>query len=133
VAELYKSFFVQYEADEFHNAERHLSHLFKLAEKAKADLKWLGTATDPWLVVMDHNDIGSYSPYYEVVQEFMCHTQLYSWPYIAFMRTQLSEAGRIRLLSIAAFLSILKRTTFDPNKLSVFYDSFLNLKVGSTD
>ena len=49
------------------------------------------------------------------------------------MRTQLSEAGRIRLLSIAAFLSIIKRTNFDPNKLSVIYDQFLNLKVGSTE
>ena len=103
-----------------------------MAEKADADLRWLGTATDPWLVVMDHSDIGSYSHYYEVVQEFTCHTQLYSWPYIAFMKTQLSEAGRIRLLSIAAFLSIVKRTEFDPTKLSVLYDQFLNLKVGST-
>jgi hypothetical protein len=96
VAELYKPFFANYEADEAHNAERHLSHLFKLAEKAQADLAWLGTAINPWLVVMDHSDIGSYSPYYELIQEFTCHTQLFSWPYIAFMRTQLSEAGLVR-------------------------------------
>ena len=81
---------------------------------------------------MDHSNIGAYSPYYEVVQEFTCHINLYSWPYIAFMRTQLSEAGRIRLLSIAAFLSILKRTEFDHTKLSVLYEQFLNLQVGST-
>ena len=38
IAELYQPFFSQYVADENHDAERHLSHLFQLAEKAGADL-----------------------------------------------------------------------------------------------
>ena len=67
MAELYQQFFAQFEPDEDHKAERHLSYLFKLAEKAKASLKWLEFAQDRWLVVMDHSDVGSYAPYGEVI------------------------------------------------------------------
>ena len=81
---------------------------------------------------MDHSDVGLYAPYSEVIQEFMAHTQLFSWPYIAFMNTQLSDSGRIRLVSTASFLSIIKHTGFISTQLSILYDSYLNLNVGST-
>jgi hypothetical protein len=74
VSQLYLSFFAQYEPEVCHKAKEHLSYLFKLAEKIKADLKWLTLATDAWYAVVDYNNLEVYFPYYEVVKEFMCHT-----------------------------------------------------------
>ena len=97
VAQLYLPFFANYEPDPCHHSRDHLSYLFRLAEKIKADLKWLSLAVDAWYAVIDYNNTEVYIPYSEVVKEFMCHIQLYSWPYIAFMRTQLSEIGLLYL------------------------------------
>jgi hypothetical protein len=97
VAQLYLPFFAHYVPEECHKSKDHLSYLFKLAEKIKADLKWLSLAIDAWYAVIDYNNLGVYLPNSEIVKEFMCHIQLYSWPYIEFMRTQLSEIGLLYL------------------------------------
>ena len=123
VAQLYLPFFAEYEPEECHNSKDYLSYLFMLAEKIKADLKWLSLAIDAWYAVVDYNNLGGvYIPYSEVVKEFMCHSQLYSWPYIAFMRTQLSGIGLLQLPRLKSFLSILGCSEFDPTKLSVLCD-----------
>jgi len=96
--------------------------LFKLAEKIKADLWWLNQTSEAWLVVINYDNLEAYAPYYEVIKEFMVHPQLYTWPYIAFMRTQLSEIGMTRIPTLAGFLTLLKYTKFEPAKLSVLYD-----------
>jgi hypothetical protein len=122
VAELYAPFFKHYQVDEQHKDRDHLGHLFKLAEKGKADLKWVAFAERPWLVTVDYDNLEMYSAYYEVLKLFMGYPQLYSWAYISFMKTHLSDAGVNRIPTTQTFLEILKFTKFNPFDLSRLFD-----------
>ena len=131
VAAMYVPFFEIYDVYEQHKDRDHLGYLFKLAEKGKASLKWVAFAECPWLVTVDYDNLEMYSAYYEVLKLFMGYPQLYSWPYIAFMRTQLSDAGVNRIPTSQTFLEILRLSaTFNPFDLSRLFDQFYSLKVG---
>jgi hypothetical protein len=54
-----------------------------------------------------------------VVKLFMAYPKLYSWPYIAYMRAELTETGAIRSENTKCFLELLVSVTvsFDPNDI----------------
>jgi hypothetical protein len=106
-----------------------------LAQKIKGDLNWLKEAEQPAFVVVDDDDksIGKYLQFIEVVKIFMSYPKLYSWHYIALMRTQLNATGLHCLPNITIFLDILNhnKVTFFPQTLPTLLEKFLSLKGGS--
>lgn len=87
VLELYRPFLEFYEVQEPHKTE-HLTWLFRLAGKIKGSLEWLKEADEPHLVVVeDGAALELYFNHIEVVKLFMFYPKLYSWNYIALMKS----------------------------------------------
>lgn len=65
-----------------------------------------------------------------VVKLFVGYPKLYSWPYIAYMRSELSETGAMRIDNTKCFLDLLNHNnvTFNPNDIIRLSKQFYELK-----
>lgn len=94
VARLYSPFIASYKVQLTH-APQHLQWIFRLASKIKGDLNWLKEVEHPALVVVEESD-GAFSKHLQYIQVpslFMSYPQLYSWNYIALMKSQCDASG----------------------------------------
>lgn len=64
----------------------------------------------PSVVVVDYKAPKLYLDYMAVVKLFVSYPRLYSWPYIAYMRSELSETGAMRIDNTKCFLDLLNHS-----------------------
>lgn len=125
----------QFKVQEYHTLED-LKSLFKLASYLKSDVHWLVETEEPQFIVVEDANVEVYSNYLEVVELFMSYRQLYSWEYIALMRSQLNYAGKYRIDIIRVFLDLLshKNSGFTILTLHSTFDRYINdLKGGGLE
>ena len=70
-------------------------------------------------MVTDPNALEIYVEYIEVVRLFMNYPKLYSWSYIAFMESELTRLGILRLNTTEEFLKLLNSDKIKFDKLSL--------------
>ena len=65
-----------------------------------------------------------------VVKLFVSYPKLYSWPYIAYMRSELSETGAMRIDNTQCFLDLLNHdaVSFNDNDIIRLSKQFYELK-----
>lgn len=64
----------------------------------RGSLHWLIYANSPSVVVSEDGDaIQKYIDYITVVRLFMRYPKLYSWKYISFMKSELTDLGLVRI------------------------------------
>jgi hypothetical protein len=78
-----------------------------LAEIIKGPINWVAEATSKVVVVTQDNLVSSYITYIEVVRLFMSFQKHYSWAYIAYMRSELSNLGLLRLPNTECLLKLM--------------------------
>ena len=67
----------------------------------------------------DPNALEIYVEYIEVVRLFMNYPKLYSWEYIAFMESELTKLGILRLNTTEEFLKLLNSGKIKFDNLSL--------------
>ena len=70
-------------------------------------------------MVTDPNAVEIYVEYIEVVRLFMNFPKLYSWNYIAFMESELTKLGILRLNTTEEFLKLLNSGKITFGKVSL--------------
>jgi hypothetical protein len=78
-----------------------------LAKTIKGSIHWVFEADSPAVVVTDCKAIDIYFKYMEVVRLFVSYPKFYSWKYFAFMESELTNLGLLRIDSTRVFLDLL--------------------------
>lgn len=69
--------------------------------------------------MVDYKAPKLYLDYMAVVKLFVSYPKLYSWPYIAYMQSELSETGLIRIENTKCFLDLLNNEAISFNESDI--------------
>ena len=103
-----------------------------LCEAVKGSIIWVAEATSKVVVVTQDNLVSQYITYIDVVRLFMSYHKFYSWPYVTYMRSELTNLGLLRLPNTECFLKLMSHrnvivTSADWSRIS---KQFYTLKGG---
>jgi hypothetical protein len=106
--------------------------LFILAEATKGPIEWVAEATSKVVVVTQDNIVSLYITYIDVVRLFMEQHTFYTWPYITYMRSELTNLGLLRLPNTECFLKLMSHSsvTVTPTDWNRLSKQFYTLKGG---